>query len=297
MVTSMTGYGRGTDIGPVGTVTVEIKTVNSRFLELNLRSNGVPLAAEEAARAMAKEALTRGKVYLSVMFLPAGGADAVHAAVDDALLDASLDAIRAVQKKYGLKKQKLLVRDLLALPVPWLVLQKEEVSEKDLIPLVQRAAAHALEELNRMRKQEGEALVKDLSERLGFLKEQLEMLRSLQGRAAAAYGERLHARISALLETAKAEADDGRILQEIAVYAEKTDYTEELVRFESHLAQFERILREDGQVGRKLDFLVQELNREINTMGSKANDLEITDCVIAVKTELEKIREQIQNLE
>lgn len=297
MAASMTGYGRGAAQSGKGTATVEIKTVNSRFLELNLRSDGVTAGAEETVRRLMKEKVSRGKAYISVKFQPAADSGAVEVAVNRTLLDAYLGALKEVQKRKDVKKQKISVTDLLALPTPWLRAEVAGISEEELIPLVAEATEGAIAALKAMREREGENLTADLTARISFLREKLEILKSVQDRAAQQYGERLRTRIQTLMADTNFQTDEGRILEEIAIYSEKTDYTEEVVRFESHLKQFETALASGKEVGRKLDFLVQELNREINTMGSKANDLDVTDTVIAVKTELEKVREQVQNLE
>ncbi len=297
MIQSMTGYGRAAVTAALGTVTAEVKTVNSRFLELILKSDGVTPASEELFRNIVKEKVGRGKAYLTLKFASADDANHVKVQVNEALLDAYMDTLRSVQKKKGIRNEKLHVSDLLALPTPWLGVTREAVTDEELLPLVREAVNGAVADLLAMRGREGENLAADLLHRIDFLRQQLDILKSVQDRAAQQYGDRLRTRIKALMEDTGFEADEGRILEEIAIYSEKTDYTEEVVRFGSHLTQFEEALKKGGPVGRKLDFLVQELNREINTMGSKANDLGVTDCVIAVKTELEKIREQVQNVE
>lgn len=155
----------------------------------------------------------------------------------------------------------------------------------------------AIEGLLTMRRTEGENLKKDLEKRLSFLEEKRQFLLSKQDVAVKEYEERLKARIDKALEGRDAETDEDRVLQEVAIYSEKVDYTEEVVRLGSHLSQFRQILDSDGPIGRKLDFLLQEINREVNTTASKASDTEVVDCVIIIKTELEKLREQVQNIE
>lgn len=297
MVQSMTGYGRASVTGAIGTVTAEVKTVNSRFLEFITKSDGLSPAAEEVLRNAVKSQVSRGKVYLTLKFSAADDSGHVHVTVNEPLLSAYVETLQAVQKKKGIKSEKIRIHDLLSLPSPWLRVTAESITDEEILPLVEEAAKGAVDELIAMRKREGETLAADLLQRLAFLRGQLKILESVQDRAAKQYGERLRARIKSLMEDTGFETDEGRILEEIAIFSEKTDYTEEVVRFGSHLSQFEEALTKGGPVGRKLDFLVQELNREINTMGSKAGDIGVTDCVIAVKTELEKVREQVQNLE
>ena len=148
-----------------------------------------------------------------------------------------------------------------------------------------------------MREREGNNLKVDLKKRLAFLREKLAFLISRQDLETKAYEERLRLRMTKILGAMGVELDETRLLEEVAIYSEKTDYTEEVVRFGSHLDQFEQMLDSSEPVGRKLDFLLQEINREVNTTASKASDTEVIDCVITIKTELEKIREQVQNIE
>lgn len=297
MTASMTGYGRSSAASALGTVTVEIKTVNSRYLELNFRTDGVSPAMEELVRQAVKRSVARGKAAITVKFIP--GEEGQHASVtvNEALLAAQIEAVRRAQRRAGVKAQKLTPSDLLALPAPWLRAVCDPVSDEEVAPLVEKAAEEALTGLLAMRRWEGENLAGDLSRRISALAARLPFLREKQEAVIAQYETRLRHRIQTLLSDAGASADESRILEEVAVYAEKTDYTEELVRFESHLKQFDEALRTDEPVGRRLDFLLQEINREINTMASKAGDLSVVDCVIQMKTELEKIREQVQNLE
>lgn len=297
MAVSMTGYGRSTVSGAAGTATVEIKTVNSRFLELNFRSDGVSPAMEDLVRQLVKQTVSRGKASITLKFVPADDSQPVRVTVNEALLAAQTEALRAAQARPGIRHQKLTASDLLALPAPWMRVFCDPVSDEAVEPLMREAAEEALASLSAMRLREGANLAADLERRMEFLRSRLGFLKDKQPLIIAQYEERLRGRIQSLLGKAGLSADEGRILEEVAVYAEKTDYTEELVRFESHLGQFSAALAGEGPVGRKLDFLLQEINREINTMASKANDLEVVDCVILMKTELEKIREQVQNLE
>ncbi len=294
---SMTGFGRGTGEGAIGTVTAEIKAVNSRFLEINIRSDHFSGALEEAARQLLKQSITRGKLNVFLSFTPAQAGNTTKVSINEGLLAAYLDALEKVQDLKHVKKGKISVSDLLAMPETFLTVTKEDISDEDMMPLVQGAVEKAIASLLDMRAREGENLKTDLLSRLTFLRTQLTFLISKQDAAAKEYEERLRQRMEKLLETMGVEIDEGRILEEVAIYSEKTDYTEEVVRFASHLDQFEHMLQSEEPVGRKLDFLLQEINREANTTASKASDREVIDTVIVIKTELEKIREQIQNIE
>lgn len=294
---SMTGFGRGTASSEAGTVTVELKSVNSRFLEINVRNSYFSGALEEAARQAVKKYIHRGKISMSLSFTPsAQGTDyTVH--VDEKLLSSYMEALKEVQKQKGMKKGKISISDLLALPQPFLSVTKSDISDEELSPLLSEALGQALQGLLDMRYKEGENLKADLSKRIQFLRGKLAFLVSKQDVAAREYEARLRDRLTKTLSAMGFDIDEGRILEEVALYSEKTDYTEEVVRFASHLDQFSHLLEAEEPVGRKLDFLLQEINREVNTTSSKASDTEVVDCVIIIKTELEKVREQVQNIE
>lgn len=294
---SMTGFGRGVGEGAIGTVTAEIKAVNSRFLEINIRSDHFSGALEEAARQAVKNSISRGKLNIFLSFKPSSAGNATKVTVNEGLVNAYLDALTKVQAMRHVKKGKVSVADLLALPEPFLQVTKEDLSDEDMLPLVTAAMEMAISSLIAMREKEGENLKNDLLQRLTFLRQNLTFLISKQDVAAQEYEERLRQRMEKLISTMGVEIDEGRLLEEVAIYSEKTDYTEEVVRFASHLEQFEEMLAGSEPVGRKLDFLLQEINREANTTASKASDREVIDTVITIKTELEKIREQIQNIE
>ena len=294
---SMTGFGRGVGEGAIGTVTAEIKAVNSRFLEINIRSDHFSGTLEEAARQAVKNSISRGKLNIFLSFKPSSAGNATKVTVNEGLVNAYLDALTKVQAMRHVKKGKVSVADLLALPEPFLQVTKEDLSDEDMLPLVTAAMEMAISSLIAMREKEGENLKNDLLQRLTFLRQNLTFLISKQDVAAQEYEERLRQRMEKLISTMGVEIDEGRLLEEVAIYSEKTDYTEEVVRFASHLEQFEEMLAGSEPVGRKLDFLLQEINREANTTASKASDREVIDTVITIKTELEKIREQIQNIE
>lgn len=295
MAESMTGFGRGSASSQAGTVTVEIKTVNSRFLELNFKCDA-GAAAEDLARRLMKDAVSRGKAYISINFSPAGESG-IHASLNKDMLEAQAAVLKEAQLLAGVKKGKLAMQDLLALPGAWIEVTKDPVSEDEVLELTEEAMRRALSGLLEMRRREGASLAADLAERLHFLQEKLAFLKESQDKVTQAYEARLRERIKALTEGTGFTPEEGRIMEEVAIFSEKADYTEELVRFESHLSQLDQTLGAAGPVGRKLDFLLQEINREVNTMASKAGDLSVVDTVIAVKTELEKVREQVQNLE
>lgn len=202
-----------------------------------------------------------------------------------------------LRHKDEIRCRKPSVSDLLSLPTPFLHVAIESITDEELISLAREAVFAALAGVNEMRRREGENLAADLNKRIDLLREKLLYLKSKQNIIVEDYEKRFRSRMIKLLEDSGNAWDETRLLQEVAVYSEKTDYTEELTRFESHLNQFAAALDSTEPIGRKLDFLLQEINREINTTASKANDISVIDCVIIIKTELEKIREQVQNIE
>lgn len=300
----MTGFGHGTATGTKGIVTAEIKTVNNRFLELNIRTDHFSAAAEESIKSLIKEQVHRGKIYVNLIFTSDGSRKNIHVSLDEDLLSAYLDVFHMLRHKDGIRCRKPSVSDLLSLPAPFLHVAIESITDEELISLAREAVSAALAGVNEMRRREGENLAADLNKRaadlnkrIDLLREKLLYLKSKQNIIVEDYEKRLRSRMIKLLEDSGNAWDETRLLQEVAVYSEKTDYTEELTRFESHLNQFAAALDSTEPIGRKLDFLPQEINREINTTASKANDISVIDCVIIIKTELEKIREQVQNIE
>lgn len=294
---SMTGFGCATVTGEKGTFTVEIKAVNSRFLELNTKAFHVSPGLEDGVKQLIKNRVHRGKLCVMLSFEPSENGQEFHVSTNRKLLASYIAALQDVHHMDGVKNNKVTLSDLLSLPEPFLQVGTEAIDDEELKPLAQEATLMALEKLNDMRLREGQNLKADLENRLQFLHKKWEFLSSRQEAVVRAYEERLRSRMEELLSTLHVSVDEGRFLEEVAIYSEKTDFTEELVRFESHLKQFEESLQSTEPVGRRLDFLLQEINREINTTASKANDMDVIDCVIIVKTELEKIREQVQNIE
>ena len=301
---SMTGFGHGTATGTKGIVTAEIKTVNNRFLELNIRTDHFSAAAEESIKSLIKEQVHRGKIYVNLIFTSDGSRKNIHVSLDEDLLSAYLDVFHMLRHKDGIRCRKPSVSDLLSLPAPFLHVAIESITDEELISLAREAVSAALAGVNEMRHREGENLAADLNKRaadlnkrIDLLREKLLYLKSKQNIIVEDYEKRLRSCMIKLLEDSGNAWDETRLLQEVAIYSEKTDYTEELTRFESHLNQFAAALDSTEPIGRKLDFLLQEINREINTTASKANDISVIDCVIIIKTELEKIREQVQNIE
>lgn len=293
MITSMTGYASAAATSGSVTVTIELRTYNSRALDLSLRLPSGYADLEERVRAAVAAALTRGRVEARVQIEDASEAAAT---VEPDLargraVFAALERVRTELGAPGTVSLELLVGagGLLKALQP-----KPDIEAVGV--LVEGALAQALQALNAMRATEGRALARDLEMRLGLVEEGLGAIRSRSADLVLHYQERLKERIGALTQ-GLVSVDPARIAQEAAFLADRSDISEELVRAESHLQQFRAIMAAPAPAGRKLNFLLQELNREFNTMGSKISNAPAAHLVVDVKTELEKIREQIQNVE
>ncbi|MFS8640071.1 MAG: YicC family protein [Symbiobacteriaceae bacterium] len=293
MLRSMTGYGRGEAEEGGLRVRAEVRTVNHRYLDIAVRLPDAFLFLEEPVRRQVSARLSRGRVGVHLTFEDARE-KARPARINTPLLNAYAEAAEAVRQRFFPDREPdlrwlLAVPDLFAAPSP-----DEDASLWACA--AERAVADALEAVIAMREREGALLAADLAERL----DRLESLRSAAlaraPQVVEEYRQRLVRRLSELLPPTN-PVDPQRLAQEVALFAERADITEELQRLASHIDQFRRALRSDEAVGRKLDFLVQEMGREWNTIGSKANDAELAALVVEAKSELEKIREQVQNLE
>lgn len=291
---SMTGRGAGAAAGRLGRVEVELSSVNRKQLDIDV---GLPRSlASFAARVQARlqARLSRGRVTGELRVTWAAAAQAAGARVDLELARAHVAALRTAAKKLDLPDD-LKASALLALPG----LVTVEHGERDLAglwPVAEKALDAALAKLQAMRRREGAALGRDLRARVATLRRLAAEIGARAPAVAAAYRANLQQRIAEALPGADLAGDE-RLLKEVALFADKADITEELVRLASHLDQADGLLRKGGVAGRALDFLAQELGREINTVGSKANDGEITRRVVAFKAGLEQFREQVQNIE
>ena len=292
---SMTGFGSGTYSDEKISITVEIKAVNQRFAEFNIRIPRTYAALEEGLRRQLKDVIHRGKtdVFVTVTEL---SKETPAIRIDFAALEAGKQALTEVKGRI-FSEGEATFSETSALMSDWFVTEEQPTDTEVVWPKIQAAAAKALTDLTIMREREGKNIELDLSERAAKAEEYINFIDNHRTDLSEAYGQRLHKRIAKLLEETGTNVDESRILQEIAVFADKSDVTEEVVRFKSHVLQLKKLLTETTDVGRSLDFLLQEMNRETNTIGSKIQDLTITDAVLRLKNELEKIREQIQNIE
>ena len=289
---SMTGFGRAEAEQDGRKVTLELKTVNHRFLDLNIRIPRALGFAEETVRKGIKEKLSRGHVDVFVSY-SAVAADAKTAKADVGLMRSYLHAAQQSAKEVGITDDLALSH---LIRIPDVIMIEEAPEDEDrLTRIVGDALASALVSLEQMRLREGEELKNNLLSCLGELEAIVATIDGRKGLVAAEYAERLRQRLAELL--AGADIDETRFNTEIAMMADRSDINEEIVRLSTHIGQFRQAAGEKDAVGRKLDFMVQEMNRELNTIGSKSGDMTITNAVIAGKSIVEKIREQVQNIE
>ena len=277
MILSMTGFGRGTAVRNGREITVELRSVNSRYFEYSSRIPRTCSYLDSRLKKQLNERITRGKVELSMTVQNVDAADTV-VAVNMELARSYQQAMRDISEQLGVKN------DISA-----------GVLTRFPDVLTTRHAAQALDRFVEMRAAEGAKMKADVENRLNFLEECVGRVETLSAGRVEAYTNRLYEKLKVILEDR--DIDDARVLTEAAIFGDKTAVDEETVRLRSHIAQYRDILKLDEPVGRKLDFLTQELNRETNTIGSKCQDLDITRIVVDMKAEIEKIREQIQNLE
>ncbi len=292
MIRSMTGYGKKDGTSQQAGVTVEIRSVNHRFLEVAVRVPRSLAQLEDSIRKAVQQRCLRGRVDVSVSVQAAGGS-LKTVQIDQALAKQYHTALKKLQKALGLRGAVDMsmvagFRDIISTT-------DEPVDTEHLGKTVLRVLGGALTDLEKMRKREGEALAKDLSVHLDAIRSAKSAVAEKAPSLAQLAFDRMQARIEALLHNEL--PDPARLQQELAVYADRSDISEELVRLESHMVQFDQTLRSPESVGKTLEFLLQEMGREVNTIGSKANDAEIAALVVRMKAELEKLREQVQNVE
>ena len=294
MVRSMTGFGRGEASGESIAVTVEVRSVNHRHLDVALRLPRSLAALELDVRRLVQSRLERGRIDIAVQLTPLAGAATQRVQVDAALAREYVARARALAMELGLDGAPNLAW-LLEQPGVVRLEDPEPIEPAAPWPLLAEALGRALDELVAGRTAEGDRLSEALRTLHGELTTNVELVSVRAPATTARREDRLRDRLRALL--AETAIDQSRIVTEAAVWADKSDVTEELARLRAHLAEFTLMLGKDGPVGRPLDFLIQELNREINTVASKADDLEMSQAALTAKGVLEKIREQVQNLE
>ena len=291
---SMTGFGRATQIVDGLQCIIEIKSVNSRFLDLNIRSPKQVNSVEHSIRKCIQKTIHRGKVDVFVTLQNV--ADREKQFIINSSLKHQIQDL-LVSEGFYREPQEVPLSAVMAISNDWVQIQDSEVTEDVLQSLVTDTTTNALNALVSMRQSEGIHIQQDLLHRLSQMTNIIEDINSHKADAVIAYKENLRTKMMDYVEGLDITANEDRLLQEVAIMADKTDITEEIVRFRSHVVQLTNTLKMDEPIGRKLDFIIQEMNREVNTIGSKAMDITLTDHVVQLKCELEKIREQVQNIE
>lgn len=291
---SMTGFGRATQIVDGLQCIIEIKSVNSRFLDLNIRSPKQVNSVEHSIRKCIQKTIHRGKVDVFVTLQDI--ADREKQFIINSSLKHQIQDL-LVSEGFYRESQEVPLSAVMAISNDWVQIQDSEVTEDVLQSLVTDTTTNALNALVSMRQSEGIHIQQDLLHRLSQMTNIIEDINSHKADAVIAYKENLRTKMMDYVEGLDITANEDRLLQEVAIMADKTDITEEIVRFRSHVVQLTNTLKMDEPIGRKLDFIIQEMNREVNTIGSKAMDITLTDHVVQLKCELEKVREQVQNIE
>ena len=288
----MTGYGRAVETVNGREFTVELRSVNNRYLDCSVRLPRMLSFAEDAVKQAVKASISRGKVDVFITVRSEAG-DEVQVTLNKAVLQSYLAAMHQMVDEFGVTDD-ISVSAVSRLPEVF-VIEKPQVDEDQLMCDLMGVVTKALEGYDAMRCTEGEALDRDLRSRGETILELVSQVEAGNGKTVSDYRARLEAKIKEVL--ANTAIDESRILTEAAIFADKVAVDEETVRLRSHLKQMNTMLSTGGAVGRKLDFLLQEMNREANTIGSKCTDVNLARIVVDIKAELEKIREQTQNIE
>lgn len=292
MVRSMTGFGRAkSQIGGFD-ITVEIKSVNHRYFEFSARTPRAYSFLEEKLKSFLAQSVSRGKVEVSVL-VEDNTENATVVEINREYANAYISALKQLSKEYNLKNDVKV--STIANNNEIFKVRRQTVEDEVITDAVLTVAKEALQNFIDMRTVEGERLLKDVNSRTAYILEKVEFIEKRSPETVSSYRERIEQKIRELL--GDTTIDEQRVLTEVAIFADKVAVAEETVRLRSHIKQFDSLLSSDEPVGRKLDFIVQEMNRETNTIGSKAQDIEIAHTVVDIKSEIEKIREQIQNME
>ena len=292
LVKSMTGYGRAEQTLHDRKITVELRSVNNRYLDCSVRMPRLYLFAEDAIKTKVQQNISRGKVDVFIT-LDSSAADRLKVTVNRAVADGYHAALKELASTYNLQDD-ISVSLLSRFPDVLLAEKAEEDSEavaKDICEVLDLALA----DFNQMRTREGQRLSDDITSRAASIESMVSFVEERSPQTVSEYRTRLEDRMREVLENT--QLDPARILTEAAIFADKVAVDEETVRLRSHIAQLREMLSKGGAIGRKLDFLIQEFNREANTIGSKCNDIQISRQVVDIKAEIEKIREQVQNIE
>lgn len=293
MLRSMTGFGRGmTKEGSSRSFTIEIKSVNHRYFDLNLKMTRNLLSLENKIRDVVKQKISRGKVDVFITQNVYGNDD-IEVKFNEQLADSYVKCLEKIKDRYDANND--ISVSLIAKFPEVISIEKKEEDSQEIWNHLEQPLNDAVESLANMREKEGNKLKEDVTNKCNIIQESLKQVEKRAPLVVKDYKDRLNNRISELLENS--DIDEARISMEVAVFADKAAIDEEVVRLNSHIVQLKDTLEKNEPVGRKLDFIIQEMNRETNTISSKANDLQIVNLTINMKNYIEKIREQIQNIE
>ncbi len=293
MAISMTGFGRGEYKNDNYHFTVECRTINHKYVDINIRLPRKISFLEDKIRNVVKEYVKRGRVDLYIK-LDLIGSEDVNLKFDEKLASEYVNILNNIKSTFNLQDD-ITVMNIAKFPD--IIKSEEKEEDEDLLwSMLKVALDDCLVKLKDMRKEEGIKLSNDIDMRCDLLKDYIEQIENYSYNVVNEYKEKLNNRIAEIIENPSL-VDENRLAQEVAIYADKCSITEEIVRFKSHILQLKKTIHKDESIGRKIDFLIQEMNRETNTIGSKSSDLNITNLVVEIKSELEKIREQIQNVE
>ena len=292
MIRSMTGFGRANEVVNGLDVTVEIKSVNHRYFEFSCRMPRAFQFAEENLKALCQKSISRGKVELSI-YAEDTTDSSTQIEINQSYAKAYIEALKKLSKEYKLKND-IKVSSLVG-NTDIFKTRRTPLPDEDIIEALTKVCEKAIESFVAMRETEGARLYEDVLSRANTIRSLVAEIIEKAPETVKAYRERLENKVRELLETVN--IDEQRLITETAIFADKIAVDEETVRLNSHIKQLENIFKTDGPVGKKLDFIIQEMNRETNTTGSKAQNTEIAYIVVNIKSEIEKIREQIQNIE
>ena len=293
MAISMTGFGRGEFKNDNYHFLIECKTINHKYCDINVRLPRKISFLEDKIRNYVKNFVKRGRVDLYIK-LDLIGSEDVNLKFDDKLASQYVNILNEIKEKFNLQDD---ISVMSVAKFPDIVKCEEKEEDEDLYwSMLREALDITLEKLGQMRQEEGKKLAEDTLERCDTLRSYVDEIEKYSDTIVNEYKEKLNNRIKEILEDPNI-IDENRLAQEVAIFADKSNITEEIVRFRSHIEQLKKTVVKNDSIGRKIDFLIQEMNREVNTMGSKSSNINITNLVVEVKSELEKIREQIQNIE
>jgi uncharacterized protein (TIGR00255 family) len=293
LIKSMTAYGRGEYSQGTSAFTVELKSYNNRFRDIVLRIPRTLQALEDEIRLQVSSRVRRGRVEVSIQMETNSGEGEYQLELNAPLVKSYLRIFRELDEEYGLHEK--VSPDSLCQMKDIITFKTPDVDIDDVRPGLKEALGLAVESLDKMKMTEGKAIEEDSLKRLDIIEEYLNNIEENAPKMVDEYKKRLEDKIQRV--SGGMTLDESRLIQEVAIFADRCDITEEIVRFRSHLKQYRDFMSKDDSIGRRLDFLIQEINREVNTIGSKATDSFISSTVVEIKAELEKLREQVQNVE